>query len=1039
MEISSLKNQRVLVLFVIVLALLIVSSKPAALALRNNENDKLALLALKDQLVGDSHGVLSLTSWNASSRCCRWQGVRCGRRHRRVVSLNVSSSGLAGSISPAIGNLTFLRQVNFSNNRLHGSIPREVGHLRRLRFLSLEFNHLTGKIPEELGNCSDLRELAFTANNITGEIPVSLGDMRNLIYLHLSYNLLTGTIPSSVGNISSMKVLSLQHNKLTGVIPDSIGRLSYLEHIYIAENSLSGSLPPMDNFSSLLVLDAAMNYLSGNLPAEIGLFCPNLEAVFIGINQLSGEIPRSLPNISNMQVFDIAGNGLTGPVPDNLGNLTNLQLLNVAGNYLGSGKEGDLDFISSLINCSQFQSLSISVNRFSGEIPDSVADLSTWLLELYMGDNQISGSIPQGIGNLINLYVLDMGYNFLVGEAPISIGNLQDLQGLYLGVRSLSEDLPYAVVLIFVSSSKFSVLILSLLYLSSLPFKNSASSILTVTLGYNHLTGTVPSSIGNLSRLTKLDLSNNKFEGAIPSSLRNCKSLQSLDLSQNKLNGRVPHQLFGAFQGLFHLNLSHNSFTGSLPSDLSNLKNLVELYVDNNNFVGEVPMTLGECLELRTIFMQNNSFNGTIPQSFSSLKSLENLDLSDNDLFGTIPPELQKLRFLVRLNLSFNQIEGEVPKHGVFQNASGFSFFGNKDLCGGVQKLKLPKCFNEKSKKNGKVLSTKIITGMVISIVFGSVLILLLVYLSLRHKARMGRLTAPASFRDGYLRLSYAELLECTQGFASSNLIGTGSSSSVYKGDLCQCEKPVAVKALVFEFIPNGSLESWLHDQSKCLNFAQRLDIAIDMANAIDYLHQGGKTMIVHRDLKPSNILLDDDMVVHVADFGLAKLLSSDTGNMGRDQTTSEAINGTTGYIAPEYGMGGLVSPESDIYSYGILLLEMITGRRPTNELFRDGFSLCNFCTMALQHGLEGMIDVRLVEEIDENRQRMRRRNMEEEIWECLVSFTKIGVSCSAESAADRLRIKDAIIELQATKARLLRTGFYTRDNMLATKASEMC
>ncbi|KAK8553021.1 hypothetical protein V6N13_055798 [Hibiscus sabdariffa] len=373
-----------------------------------------------------------------------------------------------------------------------------------------------------------------------------------------------------------------------------------------------------------------------------------------------------------------------------------------------------------------------------------------------------------------------------------------------------------------------------------------------LNLGYNHLTGTVPSSIGNLPRLTKLDLSNNKFEGAIPSSLRNCKSLQSLDLSQNKLNGRIPHQLFGAFHG-------------------------------------EIPMTLGECLELRTIFMQNNSFNGTIPQSFSSLKSLENLDLSDNNnLFGIIPPELQKLRFLVRLNLSFNQLEGEVPKHGVFQNASGFSFFGNKDICGGVQKLKLPKCFNEKSKKNGKVLSTKIITGMVISIVIGSVLVLLLVYLSLRRKARMGRLTAPALFDDGYLRLSYKELLECTQ----------------------------------------------------------------------------------------------------------------------------------------EYGMGGLVSPEGDIYSYGILLLEMITGRRPTNELFHDGFSLRNFCTMALQQGLEGMIDVCLVEEIDENRQRMRRRNMEEEIRECLVSFTKIGVSCSAEVAADRLRIKMPSLNSKQLKQGCLELDF---------------
>nr|KJB62783.1 hypothetical protein B456_009G436300 [Gossypium raimondii] len=782
--------------------------------------------------------------------------------------------------------------------------------------------------------------------------------------------------------------------------------------MYIGANKLSGSVPPVHNFSSLLVLDAAENQLSGNLPPEIGCTCPNLEAIFIALNQLTGEIPRSISNISSLELFDIALNGFTGSVPENMGNLRNLLVLNIPGNYLGSGKPGDLSFLSSLSNCSRLQSLAINYNHLYGVIPDFVANFSIWLEELFMGDNQIIGRIPQGIGNLINLDLVEMKGTFISGEIPISIGNLQNLEGLYLG--------------------------------------------------FNHLSGKIPSSIGNLSRLSDLDLSNNKFAGAIPLSLKQCTNLQKLDLSTNNLNGSTPYQLFGAFERLIYLNLSHNSFTGSLPSDMRNMKNLVEFYVHNNNFHGEIPLTLVESLELTTLFMQKNSFHGTIPQSFASLRALENIDLSNNNLSGTIPPELQKLPFLVRLNLSFTQLEGAVPKKGVFKNATGFSFFGNKKLCGGIPKLQFPKCFSEKPKEKGKVLSTKTIIAIIISILLGSILVVLLVYHSLRHKARRGTFMPSSLFDNGCLRLSYKQLLECTHGFASSNLIGTGSFGSVYKGVIYQHEKPVAVKvlnlrnhgaarsfiaeckalrkirhrnllkiitscssidyqgnefkALVFEFMPNGSLESWLHeqhDQSRYLNFAQRLDIAIDMANAIDYLHHGCETMVVHCDLKPSNVLLDDDMVAHVADFGMAKLLSTVTSNIGSDQTSSSVIKGTIGYVAPEYGMSGSVSPEGDIYSYGIMLLEMITGRRPTCDLFHDGLSLHNFCKMALQEGLKEIFDVRLVEEIGVNWKRIRNKpNMEAEIWECFVSFTKIGVSCSTEVATDRLRIRDAIIEL---------------------------
>ncbi|TYI85170.1 hypothetical protein E1A91_D05G421100v1 [Gossypium mustelinum] len=956
MEIFNLKNQWINLLFIIIFTLLSISSKPATLALRSNENDMLALLSLKNQLVGDSHGVLA--SWNASFHCCQWQGVQCGRRHQRVVSLNMSGLSLAGFISPAIGNLTFLREVDFSHNKLQGSIPREVGHLKRLVYLSLELNHLNGEIPEELSNCSNIQEIAVTANNITGEIPVSLGDLKNQISLHLAYNLLIGGIPASLGNISTLKVLSLQHNKLKGTIPSSLGKLSNLEYMYIGINKLSGSIPPVHNFSSLLVLDAAVlvqeaatgseNQLSGNLPPDIGCTCPNLEAIFIGLNQLTGEIPRSISNISSLELFDIALNGFTGSVPKNMGNLRNL-----------------LVFLSSLSNCSRLQSLGINYNHLYGVIPDSIANFSIWLEKLLMGDNQIIERFPQGIGNLINLDFMEMKGTFIAGEIPISIGNLQNLEGLYLG--------------------------------------------------FNNLSGKIPSSIGNLSRLSDLDLSNNKFAGAIPLSLKQCTNLQKLDLSTNNLNGSIPYQLFGAFERLIYLNLSHNSFTGSLPSDMRNMKNLVEFYVHNNNFHGEIPMTLGESLELTTLFMQKNSFHGTIRQSFASLRSLENLDLSNNNLSGTIPPELQKLPFL-----------GEVTKKEFSKMPLDFLSSEIKTFVGEFQKYSFPSASVRNQRKRERFYQPKPLLLLspaffLALFCFGSV------YKRVLYQHEKPLAVKVLNLRNHGAARSFIAECKALRKIRHWNLLKiiTSCSSIDYQGN--------EFKALVFEFMPNGSLESWLHeqhDQSRYLNFTQRLDISIDMANAINYLHHDCETMVVHCDLKPSNVLLDDDMVAHVANFGLAKLLSTVTSNIRSDQTSSSVIKGTIGYVAPEYGMGGSVSPEGDIYSYDIMLLEMITGRRPTCDLFHDGLSLHNFCKMALQEGLKEIFDVRLVEEIGVNKKRIRNKpNMESEIWECFVSFTKIGVSCSTEVATDRLKIRDAIIELHATKARLLRTGFYRRDN----------
>lgn len=192
-----------------------------------NQTDQEALLAFKDLISEDPFN--SLSSWNNSLQFCSWQGVTCGRRHRRVTSLNLSSLELAGSLSPHIGNLTFLRVIDLSRNRFHHIFPPEVGQLFRLRYLSLANNSFQGELPSTLGICSNLIFLNLYGNNFRGKIPSALGSLSRLRRLSLASNHFTGAIPPSFGNLSSMQRASLQLNNLEGIIPAELGRLSALD------------------------------------------------------------------------------------------------------------------------------------------------------------------------------------------------------------------------------------------------------------------------------------------------------------------------------------------------------------------------------------------------------------------------------------------------------------------------------------------------------------------------------------------------------------------------------------------------------------------------------------------------------------------------------------------------------------------------------------------------------------------------------------------------------------------------------------------
>ncbi|XP_059458519.1 putative receptor-like protein kinase At3g47110 [Corylus avellana] len=865
--------------------------QPAATAAASptNETDRVALLKFKEMIPNDPFNIF--TSWNDSIHLCNWQGVTCGRKHQRVTGLELSGYTLGGSISPYIGNLSFLSFVNFSGNFLHGEIPQQLTHLFRLKRLNLSSNLLAGEIPSNFTNCPQLRFLDFKMNNLTGNIPVELGSLKRLVFLGVSTNHLTGGIPPSLGNVSSLQALDFSLNYFVGNIPDEMGHLQRLVYFGVVENDMFGTFPySFFNISTLKSIEVGgNNRLNGTLPANIGLTLSNLRNLNIGYDEFSGPIPVSLSNASQLEFLYLSANNFVGQVPTDLGNLQNLFVLAIGGNNLGINSAKDLDFLTSLENCTKLEALDFSLNNFGGSLPDSIGNLSKQLSGLYVGGNQISGIIPATLENLINLRIFGMEENLFTGTIPTYFGKLQKLQGLFFSG--------------------------------------------------NRLLGDIPSSLGNLTRLVDLNLYQNKLEGSIPSSFGNCKSLQLLNISKNNLSGAIPETSLST--QLLRLDLSHNSLTGILPMEVGNLKNIYYFDVSENNFLGEIPETIGNCLSLQNLYLQGNSFEGNLPPSLASLKDLHYANLSRNNFSGIIPKDLQKVSVLLYLNLSFNNLVGEVPTEGVFRNTSGISVIGNKKLCGGIRELKLQACHVEVMKEEKShvfKLTAIIVSGVLCFILFSSFLVL---YRRRKSKKESSSTLPKTNFLSN---VSYKELYQTTDGFSPTNLIGSGSFSSVYKGIIGQEKKMVAVKvlnlqqkgasksfiaecnalrnirhrnlvkiltccssvdyngnefkALVYEFMANGNLDKWLHHDRDSgsppsyLNLLQRLNIAIDVASALNYLHDHCEIPIIHCDLKPSNVLLDDDMIAKISDFGLARILST-TNDVSQNQTSTVGIKGT--------------------------------------------------------------------------------------------------------------------------------------------------
>ncbi|KAG2629855.1 hypothetical protein PVAP13_3KG507700 [Panicum virgatum] len=893
--------------------------------------------------------------------------------------LNLTNASLFGSIPSDIGRLPRLRYLHLGNNTLSDSIPSAMGNLTRLQFLSLDRNRLSGQIPAELQKLHNLAHISLFANYLSGHVPTLVfNNSSSLSYISLGNNSLSGHIPDGIGSLPMLRVLIVQKNQLSGSIPPTIFNMSMLEVLYVTENNLTGPIPgnksfnlPMiqvmslsynkfqgliplgiagcqklqiigldnnlfadsvpawlaqlsqlywisigandligpipgvlSNLTMLSILDMAFSNLSGTIPEELGKMT-QLTYLHLSKNQLTGPFPAFIGNLTLLSILELDANLLTGPVPRTIGNLTSLNRFIVRHNHL----QGELDIFAALSNCRQLQYLDIAGNSFIGTVADSFANLSSQLEVLVAYSNNITGSIPATISNLANLNMLDLSYNQITGTIPDSIGLLESLQFLDLSM--------------------------------------------------NTMFGPVPARVGTLRTINTIYLDNNYFDGSIPDSLSNLSALQYLSLSNNRLSSAIPTNLFN-LSTLLELDLSHNTITGTLPSDLSSLKAIDLIDISMNHLSGSLPISFGESNLLITYLnLSHNILSNLVPNSFKRLITLETLDLSYNDLSGGIPKYFANLTYLTTLNLSFNNLEGQIPNGGVFSNITLQSLMGNVGLCG-APRLGFSPCHKSHSID---IRFLKFVLP-IITVTLGAIAVCS--YLIIKRKTKKPDVTTSFAMVDaiGHRLVSYHEIVRATANFSEDNLLGTGSFGKVFKGRLddgllvavkvlnmevdrsvrsfdAECHalrmarhrnlikilntcSNLDFRALLLQFMPNGSLESYLYTEGRSCEGAllKRLEIVLDVSMAMEYLHHRHHEVILHCDLKPSNVLFDEDMIAHVADFGIAKILLGDDHS-----TVSASMPGTIGYMAP--GITIHKSGKKDIY-----VLYLVN----TNFLFQNFF-----------------------------------------------------------------------------------------------------
>ncbi|XP_058070144.1 probable LRR receptor-like serine/threonine-protein kinase At1g74360 [Magnolia sinica] len=973
----------------------------------------------------------------------------------QLSKLDLSKNTISGTIPPNLGECKNLRYLNLSHNILDSEL--NLTGLSRLETLDLTLNRLHGHIESNFpGMCNQLITLNLSSNNFSGGIFNCFNECQKLQYLDLSSNKFTGRIWPGFARLQEF---SVSENNLTGEIsPPFFTTNCSLKILDLSVNQFIGQVPKeVSNCNALVHLNLWGNQFQGKIPPEIGTIL-GLEALNLGNNDLWREIPESLLNCSKLTFLDLSKMKFGGDIQGILGRFLQVEFLVLHGNLYTGGisLSGilklpklirlDLSFNNfsgelpvDFFKMKSLKFLILANNSFNGSIPPQFGELSG-LQALDLSFNRLSGAIPPSIGNMTSLLWLMLANNGLTGEIPPEIGNCSSLLWLNLADNHFSGKIPAQLSRIgsnpyptfesnqrddrVVTASGECIIMRRWIPATYPPFsfiytllsRKSCKSIWVRLLTGQ---GLFPICRGN-SAVQRLEISG------------------YLQLSGNNFSGEIPKEI-GEMQNFSLMQVGFNQFSGRLPTTIGQLP-LVVLNVSNNRFSGEIPSELGDIKCLQNLDLSRNNFSGKFPESLGRLTDLNKFNVSYNPfIHGSVPTTGQLSTFDEDSFFGDPNLNVSTVKLGSDSNRT--------------------RTWHQKSKKSpGRKAAYFVFLALTIVFLVCGILSLILCLLvrnpsnsagllleESKHPHDMASSSGGSSEMSnaiqvihlGKMPFTYDDILNATGRFSEKMVVGKGGFGTVYRGVLpdgrkvavkklqreglegereFQAEMEVlscgggrigwphpnlvalfgwclfgAEKMLVYEYIEGGSLEDFVSDWRR-LQWRRRIEVAIDVARALLFLHHECFPAVVHRDIKASNVLLDKEGKARVTDFGLARLVGPG------DSHVSTIVAGTIGYVAPEYGQTWRATTKGDVYSFGILAMELATGRRAVDN---GEECLLDWVKRVSGEGYEGLrgavVPVMIL-----------RTDIEEGLRE-MCELLRLGLWCTAEAPQGRPDMKQVL------------------------------